>query len=80
MPRLKNTENYSITSIKKKEKLVYKTAFLFSPESDQCKLVVIPKVAHQMVTQNVIYKALMGQSILKVLELDKISFCILYIV
>lgn len=59
-PALKDTEGRIATSMKEKEKLVCKTAFPSPPKSDQCEPVVMPGVAHQTVTKDVIYKALMS--------------------
>lgn len=54
---LKNTKSYIAISIKEKEKLIFKIIFLSPSKSDQYKLIVISRVAYQMVTKDVIYKA-----------------------
>lgn len=76
----KETKNYITTFIKEIEKLMYKIAFLSLPKIDQYKLVVTLEVAHQIITKDVIYKALISQSIFKVPGPKKINFCILCMV
>ncbi len=66
--------------MKKKEKLVCKTAFPSPPKSDHSEPVVTPGVAHQKVTKDVIYTALMTHSTSKAPGPDKINFRILRMV
>ncbi len=79
-PALKDTEGRIATSMKEKEKLVCKAAFPSPPKSDHSEPIVTPGVAHQKVTKNVIYTALMTQSMSKAPGPDKINFRILCMV
>lgn len=79
-PVLRDTKRHIALSIKEKEKQVYEIAFLSPSKSDFCEPIVIPKVAHQIVIKDVIYKALMNQLISKNPRFDKIKFCILRMV
>lgn len=77
---LKDIKGQIAISMKEKEKLMYKAAFPLPPKSDHLQPVVIPGVAHQKVTKDVIYMVFMIQSTLKVPRHDKIDFCILHVI
>lgn len=79
-PALKDTEGRIATSMKEKEKLFCKTAFPSPPKSDLSEPVITLGIAHQKVTKDVIYTALMTQSTSKASGPDKINFCILRMV
>ena len=66
--------------MKAKEALVCKSVFLSLPKSVYSKPVIMSGVAHQTVTKNIIYKALMTQSISKAPWPVKINFRILCMV
>ena len=66
--------------MKAKEALVCKSAFPSPPKSVHSEPIVMSGVAHQMVTKDIIYKALMTQSTSKALRPDKIYFRILHMV
>ena len=79
-PALKDTESHIATSMKAKEALVCKSAFPSPPKCGYSEPVIIPGVAHQTVTKDIIYEALMTQSTSKALGPDKINFQILCMV
>ena len=53
-PALKDTEGHVATSMKAKEALVCKSAFPSPPKSVHSEPIVMPGVAHQMVTKDII--------------------------
>ena len=73
MSALKNKEGHIAI-------LVCKSAFLSPPISLLNKLIVTPRVAHEIVTKGMINKTLMTQSTSKVPEPDKFNFQILRMV
>lgn len=74
---LKDTNSHITMSIKKKEKLNCKIIFPSLLKRDQCNPVGRFGVAYQIVTKNLIYKALIIKSISKLSRLKEINSCIL---
>lgn len=74
---MKDTEGLVATSMKAKEAMVRRSAFPSPPTSFHDEPVVMPGVAHQTVTEDVINKALMTQSMSKAPGPDKFNFRIL---
>ena len=77
---MKDTEGLVATSMKAKEALVRRSAFPSLPKSFHDEPVVMPGVAHQTVTEDMINKALMTQSTSKAPGPDKFNFRILRMV
>lgn len=77
---LKDTVRYTAITIKAKETLVYKSAFLKSLTNLAELLVIFYGMVHLKIIKYRISEILMTQIAMKTLRSDKINFCILLII
>lgn len=77
MPAFQDLEGNISTSMKKKEALVYKSAFLKPPHRIGPKLCITAGIANTDITKNKIFSALISQSAKKAPSPNKINFQIL---